>query len=95
MSCCSGSAGGIRCTGREAAERLRFDDLPARKFPSHCGLVVDVVPDALLVVGGNVADAVTMTRVPTTPGGFLVWADGTVVDGCASWFVVLAVHYDA
>lgn len=87
--------GDLICTGRDRAEWLRFDDLPTRKFPSHCGIVVDVLPEALLVVGGNVGDAVTMTRVPTMPAGFLVRADGTAVDGCASWFVVLAVQYDA
>jgi len=87
--------GDLICTGRERAERLRFDDLPAGKFPSHCGIVVGLLPDAVLAIGGNVGDAVTMTRVPTTTDHRLVGADGIVVDVCAPWFVVLAVQYDA
>lgn len=87
--------GDLICTGRERAESLRFDDLPTRKFPSHCGIVVGLLPDAVLVIGGNVADAVTMTRVPTTPDHRLVGPDGIVVDPCTPWFVVLAVQYDA
>ena len=87
--------GDLVCTGRERAEGLRFDDLPAGKFPSHCGIVVGLLPDAVLVIGGNVGDAVTMTRVPTTADHRLVAADGTVVDACTPWFVVLAVQYDA
>jgi hypothetical protein len=87
--------GDLVCTGRERAEALGFDDLPAGKFPSHCGIVVGLLPDALLVIGGNVADAVTMTRVPTTADHRLVGPDGIVVDVCTPWFVVLAVQYDA
>ena len=47
------------------------------------------------VVGGNVADAVTLTRIPTTEGGLLVDPDGRSLDRCAYWFVVLAIQYDA
>lgn len=87
--------GDLICAGRERAAALRFDDLPAGKFPSHCGIVVGLLPDAVLVVGGNVADAVTMTRVPTTAEHRLVAPDGVAVDVCTPWFVVLAVQYDA
>ncbi len=86
--------GDLICAGRNEAAALRFDDLPARTFPSHCALVVDTVPSALLVVGGNVGDAVTMTRIPTTADGLLVDGAGRSRDACAFWFVVLAVRYE-
>lgn len=86
--------GDLICAGRESAATLRFDDLPTGDFPSHCVIVVDVLPGAVLVIGGNVADAVTMTRIPTTAAGMLAAPDGSAVDRCASWCVVLAVRYD-
>jgi len=85
--------GDLICAGRNEASALRFDDLPAGTFPSHCALVVAIDPGAVRVVGGNVADAVTMTRIPTTADGMLVRPDGAVVDACAHWFVVLAIQY--
>jgi hypothetical protein len=86
--------GDLVCAGRAWAERLRFDDLPAGRFPSHCMIVVEVQPEALLVVGGNVDDAVTLTRLPISTVGTLVRLDGSSVDRCAFWFVVLAVQYE-
>lgn len=85
--------GDLICAGREWAAELRFDDLPAGEFPGHCAIVVDVRPDALSVVGGNVGDSVTMTRVPAD-GGRLARRDGTVVDPCTHWCVVLAIQYE-
>jgi hypothetical protein len=87
--------GDLICAGRGEAAHLRFDDLPAPPFPSHCGLVIAREAGALDVIGGNVADAVTMTRIPTTANGLLVAPDGSSVDRCAYWFVVLAIRYDA
>jgi hypothetical protein len=86
--------GDVICAGREWAADLRFDDLPAGQFPAHCAIVVEVRAGALLVVGGNVADSVTMTRVPATSGGMLATPDGTVVDPCTRWAVVLAIRYE-
>lgn len=87
--------GDLICTGRDEAAAIRFDDLPASKFPSHCSIVVAVEPGALFVIGGNVADAVTMTRIPATADGKLVDSDGRSTDPCRFWFVVLAMRYEA
>jgi hypothetical protein len=86
--------GDLICAGRDRAAGLRFDDLPAGEFPAHCAIVVDVRDDALLVVGGNVADTVTLTRIPTTADGMLARPDGSVLDPCANWCAVLAVQYE-
>jgi hypothetical protein len=67
---------------------VRFDDLPAGRFPAHCAIVVDREPGALDVIGGNVDDAVTLTHVPVTPAGTLA------PDARYPWFVVLRVNYD-
>ena len=87
--------GDVICAGRDEAAEMRFDDLPAPSFPSHCALVVAVDRGAVFVVGGNVADAVAMTRIPTTADGLLVDVDGRSIDACTSWFVVLAIRYEA
>src|SRR6185312_5913819 len=72
--------GDLICTGRGRSGALRFDNLPAGRFPAHCDFVVQAAPGQLTVVGGNVDDAVTMKHVPTTPDGKLAEPDGTVVD---------------
>ena len=55
-----------------ARATLRYDDLPAGRFPAHCDIVVDTaVPGQIAVIGGNVDDAVTMKHVPVTPDGKL------------------------
>lgn len=53
--------------------------------PMHCDIVVAVVPGAVEAVGGNVADAVTLSRFPTDVAGRLLArpADGP------TWFAVL------
>jgi hypothetical protein len=56
--------GDLICTGRGSAARLRYDDLPAGRFPAHCDIVVDVTADQLTAIGGNVDDAVTMRHLP-------------------------------
>jgi hypothetical protein len=86
--------GDLICFGRERAASIRFDDLPAVRFPSHCDMVVAVAPGSLAVVGGNVDDAVTMKHVPVTPEGKLARPDGTLLDARYRWFVVLRVLYD-
>ena len=84
--------GDLICVGRGKSAKLRFDDLPAPRFPSHCDIVVATAPGQLSVIGGNVDDAVTMKHVPTTPEGMIATADGTAVDTRYPWFVVLRVQ---
>lgn len=87
--------GDLICDGRGRAGKLSYDDLPtAENFPSHCDIVVAAVPGQLIVVGGNVDDAVTMKHVPTTQDGKLAAPDGLILDGRYPWFVVLQVNYD-
>ncbi len=81
--------GDLLCHGRHWATRLRFADLPTRDlWPGHCAIVVGGEPRLLDVIGGNVDDAVAMSRVP-------VDAHGRLVDSNYPWFVVLEVRYDA
>jgi hypothetical protein len=44
--------------------------------PMHCDIVVANVAGGVEAVGGNVRDAVTRTRLPTTPDGRLILAPG-------------------
>jgi hypothetical protein len=88
--------GDLICYGRHWAARLRFSDLPTGfVWPGHCAIVVAVEPSTLLVIGGNVDDAVTMTRVPIGADGRLTDPAGQVLDSRYPWFVVLQVLYDA
>ena len=86
--------GDLICMGRGRAAKLRFDRLPAPKFPAHCDIVVEVTPGTLSVVGGNVDDAVTMKHVPVDTNGHLATPEGIVLDTRWPWFVVLRVVYD-
>jgi hypothetical protein len=85
--------GDLICVGRGRSGALRYDNLPAGKFPAHCDIVVQATPGQLSVIGGNVDDAVTMKHVPTTPDGKLAEPDGTVLDTRYPWMVVLRVLY--
>ncbi|MBS0562016.1 MAG: DUF2272 domain-containing protein [Proteobacteria bacterium] len=87
--------GDLICEGRGKSGRLRFDDLPARRFPAHCDIVVEKAPGQISVIGGNVDDAVTMKHVPVTDDGKLATPDGTVVDTRYPWMAVLRVNYPA
>jgi hypothetical protein len=86
--------GDLICMGRLSAKDMTYDDLPAGPFAGHCDLVVDATPGALVVVGGNVDDAVTVKHVPVGDDGRLVGADGRVLDPRYPWFVVVRVLYD-
>ena len=86
--------GDLICTGRDSGASIRFEDLPAPSFPSHCDLVVSAQPGSLSVVGGNVGSAVAMKHVPVATDGKLVGSDGQVLDTRYPWFVVLNVLYD-
>ncbi len=84
--------GDLICASR-TARPLRFSDLPAGAFASHCDIVIDRTPGSLTVLGGNVDDAVTMKHVPVTADGRLS-DGGRLLDGRYDWFVVLRVAYD-
>jgi hypothetical protein len=82
--------GDLICMGRGAAASLRYDDLPAARFPAHCDIVVDTtVAGQIAVIGGNVDDAVTMKHVPVTADGKLAGPDGLVLDTRYPWMTVL------
>jgi hypothetical protein len=85
--------GDLICHGRGRAAALRYDDLPAASlFPSHCDIVVDTSkPGTIVVIGGNIADAVTLRNIPVTAGGRLARPDGVVLDQDQAWFAVLRV----
>jgi hypothetical protein len=86
--------GDLVCLWRHSTQ-IRFEDLPtASFFPSHCDIVVAIRPGQLDAIGGNVDNAVAMTRIPTTGDGRLARPDGRVVDPDRHWFVVLRVGYD-
>ena len=86
--------GDLICYGRGRGRAVRFEDLPAAYFPSHCDIVAGVEPGQLSVVGGNVEDAVAMKHVPTTADGKLAGPDEVPVDTRYPWFVVVRVLYD-
>jgi hypothetical protein len=82
--------GDLICLPR--GQPLRFADLPAGKFSSHCDIVVDTRPGFLEVIGGNVDNTVALRHVPVAPDGRLVGPDGRVVDPDHPWFVVLRLN---
>jgi hypothetical protein len=87
--------GDLICAGRGASRIIQFHNLPTRdSFPAHCGLVVSRSFNQLSIIGGNVDDAVTLTHVPTGPGGLLAAPGGASYDSRYSWCVVLQVLYD-
>jgi len=86
-------AGDLICMGRASSKNVRYDDLPT-EFEGHCDLVVDVAPEMLTVIGGNVDDAVTAKHVPITEDSTLAMPDGRVLDARYPWFVVIRVLYD-
>jgi hypothetical protein len=86
--------GDLICYARDADRGVRFEDLPAGRFAGHCDIVVARDPGELRVIGGNVADAVRLKRVPATPDGRLAAPDGAVLDDRFAWFVAIRVRYD-
>jgi hypothetical protein len=79
--------GDLICFGRAGDARVRFEDLPAGHFASHCDLVTAAEPGRLTVVGGNIDDAVTLKHVP-------IARDGTITDERWPWFVAIKIAYD-
>lgn len=86
--------GDLICAGRQAAKSLRFEDLPAPSFTSHCDIVVGSDGQALSVIGGNVDDAVTMKHIPIDGAGRIAGPGDAVYDRRYPWMVVLRVLYD-
>lgn len=84
--------GDLICTGRGPDRALRYDDLPAGPYLSHCDIVVAAQARQISVVGGNVDDAVTMKHVPVTAQGTLAMPDGRVLDTRYAWMVVLRLR---
>lgn len=85
--------GDLICAGRNTAKILRFDDLPAGAFTSHCDIVVATSDQDLSVIGGNVDDTVTMKHIPIGTDGRIAGPDG-VYDTRYPWMVVIRVLYD-
>jgi hypothetical protein len=85
--------GDLICMWR-GRQPVRFDDLPAGRFPSHCDIVVANRAGSLDVIGGNVDNSVSMKHVPVTADGRLANPDGRVVDPDHPWFVVIRVEYE-
>ena len=80
-------AGDVVCFARSWAVNLRFKDLPTKGFfPAHCGIVTGGGYDEIDMVGGNVDNAVTMTKIAGLSGGLLSTA-------IFQWLVVLRVNY--
>ena len=77
--------GDLVCRARGRAVGMRFDDLPAPRFPSHCDIVVSAPTNgAIAVIGGNVANTVGRRFFPVDPDGRLAPAD-------PPWLAVLRV----
>jgi hypothetical protein len=77
--------GDLVCRARSRATGMRFDALPAPRFPSHCDIVVSApVNGAIAVIGGNVANTVGRRFFAVDPDGRLAPAD-------PPWLTVLRV----
>ena len=81
--------GDLICRGRLWAASLRYEDLPAGRFPAHCDVVVATKAGQITVVGGNVRDAVTLRHVPVGPEGRLAGPGGVSFDPRGPWLAVL------
>lgn len=86
--------GDLICAGRSAAKTLRFEDLPAGGFTSHCDIVIGANEDGLSVIGGNVDDSVTLKHIPIDNAGRIAAQGNLVYDRRYPWMVVLRVLYD-
>lgn len=79
--------GDLICADRSAAPirswRERVADL-GRFRPMHCDIVVRIRPGIAEAIGGNVREAVTLTRFPTDAAGVLLPRPA----GGAVWFAV-------
>ena len=85
--------GDLICYSRTAGRVLTYDDLPGGHYPAHCDIVVGVEAGQIMVVGGNVDDAVTLKHVPVAPDGKLAGPGGQVIDSRYPWMTVLRVLF--
>jgi hypothetical protein len=84
--------GDLVCYGRASARPMQLNSLPDN-FPAHCDIVVATTAGSIAVIGGNVADAVSLKNVPTDERGRL--GDGTrAYDTRYPWFTVIQVDYE-
>ncbi len=86
--------GDLICAGRNGAKALRFEDLPANAFTSHCDIVVGSSDLGLSVIGGNVDDTVTLKHVPVGADGRIAGPGNVLYDRRYSWIAVIRVLYD-
>ncbi len=86
-------AGDLICYGRASSRPLTLDSMPS-SFPSHCDIVTGLGSGTIQVVGGNVADAVSMKHIPVDAQGRLADTTGKPYDTRYPWFTVLQVNYD-
>lgn len=94
------SPGDMLCFSNEATPYRSIAERRAalgRGFASHCDLVVklDPVRERIYLIGGNVAQAVTMTIARATrraPGGPLVPMNDQVQPGSRRWFAHLRLQ---
>jgi len=87
--------GDLICYSRDRNKVSSFDEISRSSFRAHCAIVVDAKPGAISVIGGNVGNAVAMSRVPASQQGMIARADGHSIDDRHSWFVVIAVPYSS
>jgi len=73
---------------------VHYADLPTRRFPGHCDIVIATHRGTLDVIGGNVDNSVAMKHIPVASDGRLTGPDGAVVDPDHPWFVVVRVDYE-
>lgn len=86
--------GDLICHGRLRAKSVRYEDLPAGPFTSHCDIVVETGANTISVIGGNVDDAVTLKHVPVDVTGRIAGPGNASYDARYAWMVVLRVLYD-
>jgi len=85
--------GDLICYGRASSRPLSLDSLPSG-FPAHCDIVTGIGSDTIQVIGGNVADTVSMKHIPIDAQGRMGDAAGRAYDTRYPWFTVLQVDYD-
>jgi hypothetical protein len=79
--------GDLICADRSAAPIRHWQDRAADRGafrPMHCDIVVAHGPGRVEAIGGNVSDAVTLTRFPTDAAGRLMPRPS----GTPAWFAV-------
>jgi hypothetical protein len=84
--------GDVICFSREK-HPMKYEQLPAHRFASHCDIVISRDRGRISVIGGNVDHAVTMKHIPITTDGRLADSGDSALDRRYHWFVVLRILY--